>query len=87
MGADVRPHGRTGQAAAVTDLAAAAALLYGARWQAPLARAIGVSRRTIVNWSNGLGGPGKNHWRAIAALLSARAKAADRLAGQLEDAA
>lgn len=67
----------------MTDLAAVGALLYGKRWQASLARAIGVSRRTIVNWANGIGAPGPGHWRTMAALLKSRAKAAREEAHRL----
>jgi len=35
------------------NLATAGALLYGERWQAPLARALGVSRTTVLNWAAG----------------------------------
>ncbi len=31
--------------------------LYGARWQAPLARDLGVTDRTIRNWAGGQGCP------------------------------
>jgi hypothetical protein len=32
-------------------------MLYGARWQAPLARDLGVTDRTVRNWAGGHGCP------------------------------
>lgn len=64
-------------------LVEAGALLYGGRWQADMARSLSVSRRTVVNWTNGVGAPSAEHWGAIRGLLKARAKAIGKLAETL----
>ena len=69
------------------DLAAAGRLLYGDAWQMPLARALGVDRRTVGRWAAGsapipggvadeiaaLRGPRAHELRAEARELEARA--------------
>lgn len=60
-------------------LATAGALLYGARWQAELARALGVSRETVRLWANGTV-PIRADVPATLADLLARRQAAIRVA-------
>jgi transcriptional regulator with XRE-family HTH domain len=56
-------------------LARAGRALYGDAWQAPLARALGVSLRTLQRWLAGNGEPHTDILRRVHALLTARAHA------------
>lgn len=42
--------------------------LYGARWQAPLARDLGVTDRTVRNWAGGHGCPSDVRTRLLPIL-------------------
>lgn len=50
----------------------AGAALYGPRWQSELARAIGVSDRTMRRWAAGDGAPPAGVWADIHRLLAER---------------
>jgi|GEM_PF-1543762 hypothetical protein len=47
--------------------------LYGERWQAPLARDLGVALRTVQRWTAGDHPIPPGVWRDLCALLTARA--------------
>jgi len=49
--------------------------LYGSRWQSDLARALGVTDRTVRRWAAGEWQPAPAAWDAIIDLLKARGKA------------
>jgi hypothetical protein len=48
---DVDDHRRRPPRMPVDDLQAAATLIYGSEWQAPLARDLGVALRTVQRWA------------------------------------
>jgi len=50
-------------------LRTAAELLFGPQWQAPLARALGVSRRQTVAWAAGEHQPREKVWMQLAELV------------------
>lgn len=62
-------------------------LLYGRRWQTPLAYAVGVHPRTVVRWERGEAAMPQDLPRRLADLAQARqyaAREAERLARQAE---
>jgi len=64
-------------------LAMSGRLLYGHRWQATMARVLGVSRRTMVNWAKGAGGPGAPHVTEIKRALATRRNSIEMLLRKL----
>lgn len=61
----------------------AGAALYGPRWQSDLARAIGVSDRTMRRWAAGDGAPPAGVWADIHRLLAERQAVIGELLPQL----
>lgn len=47
-------------------------LLYGQDWQSELARALGISARSVQRWVAGERSPSEERWAAIHALAVAR---------------
>lgn len=65
------------------DLRTVGEALYGERWQAPLADALGVNRRTVQRWAAGDGAPNAGHWREVLALVEARITCLQAVVGPL----
>jgi hypothetical protein len=59
--------------------------LYGAQWQSPLARDLGVSDRTMRRWSSA--GPPERIFGELLALVRARSTVLGEIAEALEQAA
>jgi len=60
------------------DIAAAGRLIYGERWQASLAQALGVSDRTLRYWMAGDATPGDAQMRTLLALIERTSTEAGR---------
>ncbi len=59
----------------ISLLREAGAALYGPRWQSDLARALGVSDRTVRRWDAGSHNVPAGAWSDLRALLQERGKA------------
>lgn len=57
--------------------------LYGQLWQSDMARAIGVSDRTVRRWVAGKSAVPASAWSAIVALMQRRAEALTDLAREI----
>lgn len=69
------------------QLARAGMLLYGERWQSDLARAIGVSDRSVRGWVAGERKPPAGVWADIASLLRQRQQEGVALLRELDSGA
>lgn len=61
------------------------ALLYGERWQSPLARDLGVHKRTVADWAVGRGNPGVHLQRMLSLLDNRRSAIVQCLEGYCHD--
>lgn len=57
--------------------------LYGAQWQSPLARDLGVAIRTMQRWANAEFEIPPGVWGELATICGTRAQNLDRLAAKL----
>ena len=57
------------------DIDAIGRALYGPRWKAPLARALGINPRTVQRWAKGDGAPSAGVREELAQLFRDRAAA------------
>lgn len=68
----------------IDKLRTAGEALYGASWQSDLARALGVSVRTMQRWAASESAVPSGVWADIAKLCRSRGKALQKIAAPLE---